>query len=218
MKALIISGFDWKKIKIQPYVECKKNFFSISGKIFYRFLRQELELPVEDISLYGVKKRDFSADDLLKFIEEVDQKSKSEPLLIYYTGHGDCNTKRTYPGWLFSDKIVFPYEALVEALGKRTAPLIVVNDCCFSMWLATYMEKLKCENLLIATAPKNRIGYESVKVINEILRFWEAGKPANPRYFNNKKFLRNIRTKSGRIIKVILRSGDALDHHCYSKK
>jgi hypothetical protein len=205
MKALIVSGFDWKDKKFGY----KRSFFNRSGKIFKDFLINDLGLRKEDVFVYGVDQKRFSNIGLMRMIEMADRKSRKEPLVIYYTGHG-------FPsGWAFSTNVDLSYRSLIEILNKRLAPLIVINDCCFAMSMALSLKKMKCRHLLIGITMKNRIGYDDEGVIKEVLRFWRAKKLANPRYYDGKKFRRYVKLKSGKTIRVHLRRGSSLDYLFY---
>ncbi|MBU4347918.1 hypothetical protein KJ671_00175 [Patescibacteria group bacterium] len=204
MKVMIISGFDYSD-KNPP------NYFHNSGKFFYRFVRKELKIAKKDVFVYGLRQKTQSSESLLHFIEKVAKKSKKEPLAIYYTGHG------LFGSWSFSEEIEFSYEELAWIFSKRKKPLIIINDCCYSMSLVPYLKTLICKRLLISTTMKGLEAFSNSKIIKEILKFWRARKPANPKYFNGIKFVRRL-IKPSRAIEVKLREGDDLDYLMYPKK
>jgi hypothetical protein len=205
MKVIIISGFDFHDKE-------SSNYFYDSGQFFYRFVRKELKIAKEDVFVYGLRQKRQSSVSLLRFIEKVVGKSSQEPLVIYYTGHGLPDR------WLFSEKISFSYKKLAWIFSKRKEPLLIINDCCYAMSLARHFKHLKCKHLLIGIVMKEIEALSNKRIIKEILKFWRARKPANPKHFNGLWFVRHLMSKSGRAIEVKLREGDDIDYIMYPKK
>jgi hypothetical protein len=246
MKAILIAGVESFLAKELPIV----SDLGTGCLSFYSYLRKKVRLFEKKIFYYsGRDILRFKSKRLLSKIEKIILMSPSEPLVIYYNGHGLGGE------WsIFSEngigKLCLNHKRLLKVLKKQQGPLIMIADCCYAMSIKEQLKKLKCEWLLLGAAPKNRIGYDDVSekhtitygVISQIIRSWLKHKPANPKYFDGERKVRNVKKKivdrskyvlsynskkkefkkfyysySFKKIKMVLRQGDDLDSLLYSK-
>ena len=239
MKVIIISGFEIPK---KGKDDLTGNFIR-DCILFRRYFLTELGLLKKDILFFDPKRiKRIKLKGLIKGAREISSLYSAEPLIIYYSGHGEksywklfSNQKKGSPNSYF-----FYHRRLLSAIKNHAAPIIVIADCCYGMSLKRELRKLKCGWLLIGLAPKNRIGYSHL-FLGQITRKWLKRRIANPVYKTETGRARYIRIKSfdkknyglryygGKFhkyfyrysfkkIKIVLREGDNLDYLCYPKK
>lgn len=201
MKALIVSSYDKS---IFPHLDSVK---------FFEYLVNEVGMIKDDIFFYGRAEHEAKIG-FYNILFRICELSKNEPLIVYYSGHGLKSS------WDFERDTAIPYEAIFNFLGKREAPLIFINDCCYGMAAADFMKEIGYPKMLIGLAPKDCIGEASPKsvLLTEIFRYWRKGLLADPRFrVVNGKFCRYLVKKKTKI-RVNLRWGDDLDHFMFTLK
>ncbi|MDO8443274.1 MAG: hypothetical protein Q7S81_03420 [bacterium] len=201
MKALIISSYDKS---IFPHLDAAK---------FFKYLVDEVGMIKDNIFFYG--RAEYEAKiGFYNVLLRVSELSANEPLIVYYSGHG------LKTGWDFKDDVDISYEIIFNFLGKRKAPLIFINDCCYGMVAADFMEKINHPKMLIGLSPKDCAGESSRKsiLLTEIFRYWRRGLPANPRFCVRENVYCRYLVKKKVKTKVNLRWGNKLDRFVFPSK
>jgi hypothetical protein len=107
------------------------------------------------------------------------EKSRKEPLLILYSGHGSETKEGSGGGWQLSDSgNIFPYDELVKMLRGHPAPVLIVNDCCFAFGLAAELKKelFPPERFsVIASSGAHEVGYTGI--VKRLIESWRFGLP-----------------------------------------
>ncbi len=238
MKAILISGFENKKVKKNNLTQD----FLHDTKRFARYLILKAALNIEDVFVFKPTRiKEINLWGVFECIRQIVDLYPKEPLIIYYSGHGEkkywnlrANKKDGERAYFFK------FKRLLRILQKRSAPLIVIADCCYGMSLKKELEKLSYPWLLLGLAPETRIGYGSVE--KQIELCWSRRMLARPRYDNDTRLVSFIKFKSYnknfygfkygdgkhfrkfffiyryKKVKVVLRAGSDLDHLMFPKK
>ncbi len=242
MKAILISGFEYpnkKKLKKGKYENMTPELIG-DTKRFARYLVLKARLKIDDIFVFKPSRiKMMGIWGLFECIREIIDLYPNEPLVIYYSGHGEkkywnlrANRSRGEPSCFLR------FRKMARILSRRSAPLIVIADCCYGMAIGKHLKKLNYPWLLLGLAPENRVGYGSIE--RQIELFWSKRMLARPRYDNNKKLVSFIKLNvrlydfklgKGRRLKkfyfssyaykkvrAILRLGSDLDYLLFSKK
>jgi hypothetical protein len=239
MKAILISGFEKpKKNKEDLTLD-----FIDDCKSFAKYLLKKVGLKKEDIFIFDpTKVKRLKLRGLFGNISEVARLYPDEPLVIYYSGHGEeghwnlrANSKDG------ESEYFFKFPRLLRILRKRSAPLIVIADCCYGMYIRKELKKLSYPWLLLGLAPETRVGFSNVWP--QIKLFWSNREIAVPLYNNySGRLVKSVKFKSfnkklygfkygvGKHLrkfffsyhykrtKVNLRAGSDLDRLMYPKK
>ncbi|MDO8443275.1 MAG: caspase family protein [bacterium] len=236
MKAILISGLEKKTNKQVQY-------FAKDCKRLRRYLLKKVGLKQKDISFFSPKRiLNIKLKGLLSKVGKIVSKNSSEPLLVYYSGHGLSKMWSLYE---INDRRVKSYSLcftrLMKVLKNHNAPLIVVADTCFAMSLKRHMEELRCQWMLIGLAPEGQYGDEA-GVLGQVIESWLKRRPADPKYNTGKRLVRFFKVKkynqtkycllygsdkrfhkffpiySFKRIEAVLREGSSLDYFVYPKK
>ncbi|MBU4347919.1 hypothetical protein KJ671_00180 [Patescibacteria group bacterium] len=197
MKVILIAGVESFLVKKLPII----SDLGTGCLSFYSYLRKKVHLFEKKIFFYdGRDVLRLKTKRLLRKIEKIIAMNPSEPLVIYFDGHGLkgewCLYVKNKTGG-FSLR----YRKLIKVLKKQRGPLIIIADCCYAMDLEKQLEKLSCEWLLLGAAPKDRVGHYDVSeqfttsygVIIQIVKDWLKHSPANPKYNPEKAGVAPIR-------------------------
>ncbi|MEK7478503.1 MAG: hypothetical protein AAB626_01085 [Patescibacteria group bacterium] len=239
MKAILISGFE----KPEKGKEDMPLDFIDDCKSLTKYLLKKVGLKKKDILAFDpMKIKRLKLHGLFGNISKFIGLYSNEPLIIYYSGHGEeghwnmrANSKNG------ESKYFFKFPRLLRILRKRSAPLIVIADCCYGMYIRKELKKLSYPWLLLGLAPETRVGFSSVWP--QIKLLWSNRRIAVPLYNNySGRLVKSVKFKSfnkklygfkygvGKHLrkfffsyrykrtKVNLRAGSDLDHLMYPKK
>ncbi|MHB9019428.1 MAG: hypothetical protein ACYC3G_00925 [Minisyncoccota bacterium] len=239
MKAILISGFE----REEKHKDKQTSDFIDDCKRFAKYLILKVGLKNTDISFFKPTKiKLINLWGLFESVRNTINSYPNEPLVIYYSGHGE----KTYWNLRATKKsgernYFFKFKRLLGLLKKRKAPLIVVANCCYGMVLKKELKKLNYPWLLIGLAPESRVGYGSMQAQLELL--WSHRQIFFPLYEDSAgKLVKSIKIKSYnkkfygfkygdgkhfrkfffnfnyKRIKIVLRAGSDLDHLMFPKK
>ena len=244
MKAIVISGFEYpkKKKKNGMRPENLTPEFIEDTKRFVRYLILKARLKIDDVFVFKPSKiKTIRLWGLCECVRQISNLYATEPLVIYYSGHGEKKYwNLRHRGKKGDPSYFLKHRRLFNILRKRSAPLIVIADCCYGMAIGKYLKKLNYPWLLLGLAPENRVGFGSVE--RQIEMFWSHGFRAFPKYDIGEEIVETIKFKSfnkklyglkylGRrrfrkfyfsysykTVKIILRAGHDLDYLLFPKK
>lgn len=238
MKAILIAGLEEKTNKNLRILDFTKDCEKLR-----RYLIRKVGLKKKDISFFDPKCiLNIKLKGLLNKMSKIVFRNSNEPFLVYYSGHGLSKMWSLYE---INDGRVKSYSLrftrLMKALKDHNAPLIVVADTCFAMSLKRYMEKLRCQWMLIGLAPEGQYGNET-GVLDQVIGSWLKRRPTDPKYNIGKRLVRSFKVKrydqtkscllygndkrfhkffpyySFKRIEAVLRAGSSLDYLVYPKK
>lgn len=220
MKAILISGFEKK----QKNKDDQTPDFIDDCKRFARYLILKVGLKIDDVHVFKpIKINTISLWGLFESIRSIVDSSPNEPLVIYYSGHGEkthwnlrANKKNGESSYYFK------FKRLRRILQKRNGPLIVIANCCYGMALKKELKRLSCPWLLLGLAPETRVGYGSMQAQLELL--WSNRETIFPLYENSSgRLVKSIKIKSYKKIFYGFKYGDGKHfrkfffNHCYKK-
>jgi|GEM_PF-2128826 len=210
MKAILISGFE----RAEKHKDNQTPDFIDDCKRFAKYLILKVGLKNKDISFFKPTKiKSINLWGLFESIRDVIDSYSNEPLVIYYSGHGEksyWNLRATQKSG--ERNYFFKFKRLLGLLKKRNAPLIVVANCCYGMVLKKELKKLNYPWLLIGLAPESRVGYGSMQAQLELL--WSHREKLVPLYENaSGKLVKSLKVKSYRKKFYGFRYGDGKHFH-----
>ncbi len=209
-------------MKVLIVTSCDKKIFSyIDAADFFNYLVKEVGLTKDDIFFYGPAEYAAKISFHNIFFRVCDLTQK-EPLVIYYSGHGDQR------GWDFTNELFIAYEELAEFMDfkKRSAPLILINDCCYGMAAVDYFRGLNFKKVIFGLAPRDFPGQSDESgsfLLPELFKYWRKGMSALPIFKINMKELpaelrRDLKAKKISIDHPNLRYGDQIDYLLFPQK
>lgn len=98
-----------------------------------------------------------------------------EPAVLLYDGHGG----RT--GWCLDDARYLKYKTLTAIVKQRTQPLVVINSCCHSFSLVSYLETSQVSEQavsIIASSSAEDVSYQGI--VKAVIEAWNEQKPYQP--------------------------------------
>lgn len=186
------------------FVGSEKRFYE-KAELLEQYLLREAGLRKRAVTLVPCWNKE--PEDVLFSIRSHSTKSKKQPLLLAYIGHGYEG------GWSYGHRsptqpLRVGYEEIGANLRTHCGPLLVMNDCCRAgriqdqlAWVGD--DKLPVSVLSACSADELSYG----EMVEDIVTSWRAGRHYEP-------FLRDSPTTQSRSEQ---RFGAVLDHHFFPK-
>ena len=96
-----------------------------------------------------------------------------QPLLLIYNGHGEKGF------WAYGGGRQFLHKSLAELVKKHKAPVLIINNSCFSFSLANVFakERVPSDRVgIIAVCGADNISFSGI-LCQDIFKSWQAGAP-----------------------------------------